>query len=157
MEKSLEILKGIHPGLILDRELRKRKLAKGRFAISVEEYPQTLGSIIKGRRKMNTELALRIENALGFEEGFLMMLQVYHDIKVHKGALRKSRPDLTRLRPVLFWDTDIEKIDWERQKNAVIERVFERGNEAEKNEIIRFYGLPDSYAETKLNEKYPSL
>ena len=35
----------------------------------------------------------------------------------------------------------MENIDWERQKNSVIKRVFERGNVIEKNEIIRFYGI----------------
>lgn len=40
----------------------------------------------------------------------------------------------------MFWDTDIKYIDWERQYRAVIQRVFERGNENDKNEIIRFYG-----------------
>ena len=49
-------------------------------------------------------------------------------------------PDLTRLRPGLFWDTDINKIDWPRQREAVIKRIFERGNEEEKTEIARFYG-----------------
>ena len=34
-------------------------------------------------------------------------------------------------------------IDWEKQKKAVIKRVFERGNEIEKGEIIRFYGRED--------------
>ncbi len=53
---------------------------------------------------------------------------------------KASRPDLSKLRKVLFWDTNIEKIDWDKYKRAVINRVFERGNESEKNEIIRFYG-----------------
>ena len=34
----------------------------------------------------------------------------------------------------------MENIDWEKQKDAVIKRVFERGNEIEKIEIVRFYG-----------------
>jgi hypothetical protein len=34
----------------------------------------------------------------------------------------------------------MDKIDWLRQKRAVVEPVFARGNEQEKNEIIRFYG-----------------
>jgi hypothetical protein len=40
----------------------------------------------------------------------------------------------------LFWDTDINMIDWQGQKRAVIERVIERGSEEEKGEIKRFYG-----------------
>ena len=46
----------------------------------------------------------------------------------------------TKLRRVLFWDTKMENIDWEKQKKAVIKRVFERGDEIEKEEIVRFYG-----------------
>lgn len=141
MKTELSIIKGIHPGLILERELRKRHLHKGPFAISLNEYPQTMGSITKGKRKMNPGLALKIEKALGIEEGFFMTLQVFYDIKELKKKQHKSHPDLTKLRPILFWDTTIENINWEEQKNAVIKRVFERGNEIEKNEITRFYGL----------------
>lgn len=53
--------KGIHPGFILERELKVRHLHKGPFAISLQEYPQTISAITKGKRKMNTSLALKIE------------------------------------------------------------------------------------------------
>jgi antitoxin HigA-1 len=44
------------------------------------------------------------------------------------------------LRKSLFWDIDFSKINWEKQFKAVIERVYERGNELEKSEIVKFYG-----------------
>jgi len=92
---------------------------------------------------MNTPLALRIEQSLGFEEGFLMTLQVFYDIKQEKKKQSSPRqPDLSQLRPALFWDTRLENIDWQRQQRAVIERVWERGSAEEKNEITRFYGQP---------------
>lgn len=137
---NLSIIKGIHPGFILERELKQRNLRKGQFALSLHEYPQTLVSITKGKRKMNTSLALKIEKALGFEEGYLMTLQVFYDIEKEKKKQNTSHPDFTKLRRVLFWDTKLEKINWEKQKNAVIKRVYERGNETEKKEITRFYG-----------------
>jgi len=90
---------------------------------------------------MNINIALKIEKALGLEEGYFMILQVYHDIEEEKRSQNKEHPDLTKLRRVLFWDTKMENINWERQKNAVIKRVFDRGNDIEKNEIISFYGL----------------
>ena len=68
-----------------------------------------------------------------------MTWQVFYDIKEAKKN-KSSHPDLSKLRPVLFWDTKIEMIDWNRQKNAVIKRVFTRGNESEKIEITDFYG-----------------
>ena len=70
MKSNIQIIKGIHPGIILERELKQRNMGKGRFALSLQEFPQTLVSITKGKRKMNTPLALKIEQALGMEEGY---------------------------------------------------------------------------------------
>lgn len=140
MLNQIEIIKGIHPGLYLERKIRESHLKKGQLALAIDEYPQTLSSITKGKRDMNTALALKLERALGMEEGLLMILQVYHDIDQIKKRENSQKPDLNKLRPVIFWDTNILSIDWMRQSNAVIQRVFQRGNQQEKNEIIRFYG-----------------
>jgi hypothetical protein len=90
---------------------------------------------------MNIDLSMRIEEALGMEEGYLMTLQVFFDIRRKKRALSMQRvPDISKFRPVLFWDTKIGSIDWQRQKKAVIQRVFESGNFSEKKETLHFYG-----------------
>jgi plasmid maintenance system antidote protein VapI len=141
MKNRLEIFKGLHPGIVIDRELKKRKIPSGRLAISINEFPQTMSAIIKGRRAMNTPLSLKIEKALDFEEGSLMMLQVFHEIRqLKKKSSIDYHPDLSKIRPVVFWDTDINKIDWNKNKSAVIERIFEFGNKEEQDEITRFYG-----------------
>jgi len=119
----------------------KRQLSKSAFAIAVDEHPQTLGAIIKGRRKMKTALALKIEQKLGIQEGYLMTLQVFYDIKEEKRRQQENlRPDLSKIRRVLFWDTKLEALDWQQQKKAIIRRVYERGNDIEQAEIMRFYG-----------------
>jgi len=140
MTSDLDILKGIHPGFVVERELKKRHWRKNSFATDLKEHPQTLTAITKGRRGINTALALKMEKALGLEEGYLMILQVFYDIEIEKKKQSNNHPNLQIFRPVLFWDTKLETIDWEKQKRAVIKRVFERGNELEKNEIRRFYG-----------------
>ncbi len=140
MTKEIDILKGIHPGIYLDCRIRELHLKKGQLALAVNEYPQTLTTITKGKRNMNPVLALKLENALGLEEGTLMILQVYYDIDQIKKKQQTGTPDFQRLRKVIFWDTDMKSIDWNRQYKAVIRRVFERGNQQEKNEITRYYG-----------------
>ena len=141
MDSTLNIIKGIHPGIILERELKKRNLAKGRFALSIHEHPQTLATITKGKRRMNPALSLKIEHALGMEEGYFMVLQAYNDIEQEKiKQAHNNHPNLSFIRPVIFWDTSISSIDWEKNMPAVIIRIFECGNEQEINEIIRFYG-----------------
>jgi antitoxin HigA-1 len=140
MQNKLTILKGIHPGALLERELKKHNLSKRQFALSINEFPQTIGAIIKGKRDMNIPLSLKIEKALSLEEGFLMTLQVFYSIKKLSTEQTNIHPNITKFRKALFWDTDIHKINWMQQKKAVIKRVFERGNEIEKKEIQRFYG-----------------
>ena len=140
MKKHISILKGIHPGFVLERELEKRQIRKGSFALQIQEYPQTLSTITKGKRDMNIGLALKIEHILGIEEGFFMILQVYYDIALEKKKQNSCHPNLSIIRPILFWDTKMDKLDWQKQKKAIIKRIFERGNEMEKKEITRFYG-----------------
>ena len=139
MQNTLEIIKGVHPGKFLERELLKQNINKRQFAIAIGEHPQTLGSIIKGNRRMNVELSLKIEEKLKLEEGFLMTLQVFYDVKQAKKK-NSLKPDISKLSKVLFWDTTFDKIDWQQMKVAVVKRVFSRGTEEEKEEIIRFYG-----------------
>ncbi|HZY36185.1 MAG TPA: plasmid maintenance system antidote protein [Mucilaginibacter sp.] len=141
LKPVIEKYKGIHPGMVLERELKKRNLKKGPFALSIHEYPQILNEITKGRRGFTPALSLKIDRALGLEEGTMLLLQTHYEIKKEQQKSNAgNRPDLSVLRKALFWDTDINKIDWQKQYRAVIQRVFERGNEDEKTEILNFYG-----------------
>ena len=51
-----------------------------------------------------------------------------------------NKPDLSKIRKTLFWDTTIDRIDFTAHSQYVINRVFERGIEEEILETIRFYG-----------------
>lgn len=134
-------IKGIHPGAYLERELKKRGIAKGRFSLSIQEYPQTLVAVTKGKRRMNPALALRIERELGMEEGFMMTLQVLFDMSEEKRRQpQKLSPNSSRFRPTLFWDTDITKLNWELHQRFIIRRVMQRGNKTEQQELVTIYG-----------------
>ena len=70
-----------------------------------------------------------------------MVLQAYCDIAQEKKRLSEhNHPDLSLFRSVVFWDTALRFIDWEKNKPSIIQRVFERGNDQEIQETIRFYG-----------------
>ena len=141
VEIILEKYKGIRPGLILERELKKRKLKKRPFALSLPECPQTINAITKGKRNLTPEVSLKIDRALGLEEGTMYLLQAYYAIKeeqLKEGI--ESRPDLSLFRKALFWNTDMSKLDWEKQYKPIIRRIFERGDSKEKQAILDFYG-----------------
>lgn len=150
MEKWIEKYRGINPGSILGRELKKKKLKQSAFAHDISLPAQTLNAIIKGKRKMTPEVAFKIDHALGFEESTMAILQALHDTKLIKQKIGNvNHPDISKIRRILFWDTDFDKIDWQQQKNAVIRRVWERGNDEEKMEMQRFYGIDSINAAIK--------
>jgi len=153
MKHSLDTYKGIHPGKIIDRKLKNLNLSQRSFARNIGEHSQSINAVITGRRPLTTELSIKIERALGYEEGFLLALQAYYNVAEYKRKeASASIAGIPNIRKMLFWDTDFDKIDWGRYRKAVVQRVLERGNEAEKEEIIRFYGIQpseiDSYKPT---------
>jgi len=136
-------VKGVHPGAVLGRELKKRGMESKQFALSLGEYPQTINAISKGRRGINPVLSIKLGNALGTDAEYFMLLQAYYEVEKEQKELllrEQAKPNLAVFSKLLFWDTDITQIDWQRQKRAVIRRIFERGTEAEIKEIISFYG-----------------
>lgn len=141
MTLNINIIKGIHPGVIIDRELRLRSISIEQFARLISEDPVFVQKVIAQKVKLKASLSLKIEKQLELEEGTLLVLQAYYDVIKEKQRQSKDyHPDLKLFRPAIFWDTNMKKIDWAKSRSAVVQRVFERGNEQEIDEIIRFYG-----------------
>ncbi|MDQ0640060.1 addiction module HigA family antidote [Pedobacter sp. W3I1] len=159
MEALIEKYKGIHPGMVLERELTKRGLKKRPFALDLHIYPQQLNELTKAKRGITAELAIKIDGALGLEEGTMFLLQAYYELKKAKIKMQ-SRPNFEILRNALFWDANIDQIDWQNQANWVIKRIFERGNDDEKTEISRFYGkkkIQEVTGSDKINGNQPLI
>lgn len=142
MDSRINILKGIHPGKLIERDLKKKDITQRSLGEETGIPYQTINAIISGRRNFTTEQALKIETILGYEEGFLSILQSYYDIKQYKEReLANLYVGTPNIRKILFWDTDFDKINWGKYKEAVIKRVLGRGSKEEINEIKRFYNL----------------
>ncbi len=56
----------------------------------------------------------------------------------------------------IFWDVDVEKLDFENKASFIIERVFERGDVEDIRMCRRFYG-DEKIGEVLLNAKYLPL
>lgn len=57
------------------------------------------------------------------------------------------------LRQSLFWDTDIQKIDLQKHKASVIERITTRGHLEEFRDMMQFYGK-DTVKNSLLNARW---
>lgn len=150
MLPELSEIKGIHPGIILKRELENRGIKAAQLALSSEEHKQTISAILNKRRRITPKLSIKLSEIFNVESDYFMLLQASYDVNTLAHKLKyEVMPNLNKFRRVLFWDTDFKKIDWQKQKHAIIKRVLERGNDEEIKELIRFYGKKTISAEIK--------
>jgi len=140
-EKYLSMSR-VPAGAILQHILENKHLSQKEISEKSAIYPQRINDLIKGKRKFTPELSNRLEKVLDIPTlGFFCKIQTNHDIFCYQDEQeRKITPDLTKLHKALFWDTDMDKVNWIRSAKYIIQRVFEYGNKMEIEEIIKFYG-----------------
>ena len=135
----IEILKGLHPGFFIGWDIKERGMTKTSLSKETGITYSYICNLIKGKKLLTLDYSLRLEDELGYEEGFLMTLQIHYEIKLFQ-MKKGGTPNLSQFTEELFWDTDLENIDWQKAKQAVIERGMNVGNITDQAEIIRFYG-----------------
>ena len=135
-------MKGVPSGAVLLHILKKKKMTQKELSALLSVLPHQINNLITGKRKFTIAFSLMLEKALEINiEGFFYMIQCNYEIyqNTHQPDL-DYHPDLSKLSRSLFWDTLPEKIDWNRHKDWVIERVFEYGDKIAIEEITQFYG-----------------
>ncbi|MDL2240469.1 helix-turn-helix domain-containing protein [Bacteroidales bacterium OttesenSCG-928-K22] len=156
MLPELSKIKGIHPGVILKREIKLLGIKYYEFSKLINEYPQTLSSILKGKRGINPNLSIKLGEIFNVDKDYFMLLQASYDVVIADKLTYNFTPDLSKFRKYIFWDTDFDRINWMKNRRAIIKRIIERGNDTEINEIIHFYGIETIRNELK-NIKSPRI
>lgn len=160
MLPELDKIRGIHPSYILNRELKSKGIRSSELASAIDEHKQTISAILNKKRKITPSLSIKLSKKFNVAQDYFMLLQASYDVNtlLAKNSA-KHKPNLEKFRRVLFWDTDINQIDWEKQRRAIIKRVLERGNSQEIIELIKFYGKQEISDEVKMieNSRFPSF
>ena len=73
-----------HPGELIKDELEANNLTQSKLAESIGVKPSLLNEIIKGKRGVNTEMALLIEAALNIPADLLLNLQNDYNMQMAK-------------------------------------------------------------------------
>lgn len=73
-----------HPGGIIQEELEARGMTQAKLAEQIGVAPSLLNEIIKGKRGINTEMALLLEAALGIAAHIWIDLQSDYNMQVAK-------------------------------------------------------------------------
>jgi addiction module HigA family antidote len=71
----------IHPGEILADELDALSLSANRFATALHVPPNRISELLRGRRGLTADTALRLARFFGTTAQFWMNLQVSYDLR----------------------------------------------------------------------------
>ncbi len=71
----------IHPGEILTDELEALSLSANKFATALHVPPNRISEILRGRRGLTADTALRLARYFGTTAQFWMNLQVAYDLR----------------------------------------------------------------------------
>lgn len=73
-----------HPGELIMDELEARNLTQAKLAENIGVSPSLLNEIIKGKRAVNTEMALMLEAAIDLPADMLLNMQSAYNMHMAK-------------------------------------------------------------------------
>lgn len=85
----------IHPGEHLAEMLDELNISQRRLAESIEAPPRRIGEIVRGRRRVTADTALRLGQALGMTPEFWLNLQQRYDLE-----LAQATTDYGNIKPL---------------------------------------------------------
>lgn len=88
----------IHPGeILLEEFLKPINLSQYRLAKDIHVPPRRINEIVKGKRAITADTALRLSRFFGTSEGFWLGLQSDYDLENTREALRA---EMDRIKPL---------------------------------------------------------
>lgn len=92
-----------HPGELIFEELEERGMTQAALANQIGVAPSLLNEVIKGKRSINTELALLLEAALGISAELWLNLQADYNMQVAKSnkSFMERLADIRRIAAML--------------------------------------------------------
>ncbi|AIA29817.1 HigA family addiction module antitoxin [Leptospirillum ferriphilum] len=88
----------IHPGeILLEEFLKPMHLSQYRLAKEIHVPPRRINEIVKGKRTITADTALRLSRFFGTSEGFWLGLQSDFELEKTREALRA---EMERIKPL---------------------------------------------------------
>lgn len=86
---SQVLLHPIHPGEVLREEfLEPMEISQHQLAKDIGVSPRRINEIVRGKRRITADTALRLSRYFGLSERFWMNLQARYDLEVEKDKLK---------------------------------------------------------------------
>ncbi len=76
----------VHPGMMIKPELEERGISQKDFAKMVGTQASHLSEVLNGKRALTTDLAVKIESAIGLPANVLLSAQTQYELESAKAT-----------------------------------------------------------------------
>lgn len=84
---TIEKMPPLHPGEFLSEEfLRPLGISAYRLAVAMDVSPMRISEILRGKRSVTPDTAIRLGKALGTPPEYWLKLQAYYDLEVTRDS-----------------------------------------------------------------------
>lgn len=87
----------VHPGMMIKPELVERGISQKAFAKTIGVQPSHLSEVLNGKRVLTTELAMKIEDAIGLPAKLLLAAQAQYNVEISKTTQNDSMHETVAL------------------------------------------------------------
>lgn len=88
----------VHPGeILLEEFLKPMGISQYRLAKDISVHPRRINEIIRGKRSISADTALRLSRYFGLSERFWLNLQARFDLEVEKDRLEGRLEDEVKI------------------------------------------------------------
>ena len=81
MKKNAVPFMAVHPGMMIKPELEERGISQTDFAKMVGVQASHLSEVLNGKRALTTDLAVKIESAIGLPAKVLLAAQTQYELE----------------------------------------------------------------------------
>lgn len=128
-------------GSVLKYVMAQRGVSGKQLSQATGILPQRISDYINNRRKITAEVSLQLEKALEIDRvGYFWYIQSNNELYKATNSQPLPTPDLSKIKKYIFWDCNIEKLNWQHDRIKIIQRIIEYGDREAIEEISKFYG-----------------
>ena len=81
----------VHPGMMIRPELEERGISQKEFAKMLGTQPSHLSEVLNGKRAITTDLAMKIENAIGLPAKILLSAQAQYELESAGSSIAEDK------------------------------------------------------------------
>lgn len=87
----------VHPGMMIKPELEERGISQKDFAKTLDVQASHLSEVLNGKRALTTDLAVKIEKAIGIPAKTLLSAQTQYDLETAQGENNDNQHETVAL------------------------------------------------------------